>query len=275
VYDPATYLAATKRAAVESGLRRAVERSQFDVLFQPIVALDTGRVVGAEALVCWRHPSRCELLPAEFLAIAEKTGLIVQIGAQVLDRVCGELGACISAGPEFRHMAVNLSGRQLESPGMVAQVRNALARHAADPSLLVLEVTESIALDEEGPTLDRLRALKELGVRIAIDDFGTGYSSLSYLRRLPVDILKIDRSFMTSIADSPDAVAVARTVVELARTLRLAVVVEGIEQRAQEVVVRDLGCDFAQGFHFSKPLRASELEDLLALQHAKRMRAVS
>ncbi len=275
VYDPATYLAATKRAAVESGLRRAVERSQFDVLYQPIIALDGGRVIGAEALVRWRHPSRGEVPPAEFLAIAEKTGLIIQIGAQVLDRVCAELRTCADAHPSFQAMTVNISGRQLESEALVGQVRDAVAKHGADSSLLILEVTESIALDEDGPTLDRLRALKQLGVRIAIDDFGTGYSSLAYLRRLPVDILKIDRSFIENIADSEDAVAVARTIVDLAKTLRLSVVAEGIEHRAQEAVVRELGCDFAQGFLFAKPLKSSDLRDLLALQDTQGLRAVS
>jgi diguanylate cyclase (GGDEF)-like protein/PAS domain S-box-containing protein len=275
VYDPATYLAATKRAAVESGLRRAVERGQFDVLYQPIIALDTTKVIGAEALVRWRHPSRGEIPPAEFLGIAEKTGLILQIGTQVLDRVCGELRTCADAYPSFRTMTINVSGRQLESAALVGQVRDALAKHGANPSLLVLEVTESIALDEDGPTLDRLRALKQLGVRIAIDDFGTGYSSLAYLRRLPVDILKIDRSFIENLADTPDAVAVARTIVDLAKTLRLTVVAEGIEHRAQEAVVRELGCDLAQGFLFAKPLKPGELRDLLALQHAQGLRAVS
>jgi diguanylate cyclase (GGDEF)-like protein/PAS domain S-box-containing protein len=261
VYDEALRIRNVHRLDTEAGLRRALERDQLEVWLQPIVDLRTRRVDGVEALVRWRHPDRGVLGPAEFLPVAEEAGLLVGLGRRVLERTC-ELMTTWSPPPEelgglqWRpepSFAVNLSEQELADPRLVPELVACLSRSGADPGRLVLEITEGALMRDVHRSAATLRAVKELGVRVAVDDFGTGYSSLSYLRRFPVDVLKVDRSFVAGLgADEADE-AVTAAVVRLAHTLGLDAVAEGVETAAQHHRLLVLGCDLAQGFGFAGP----------------------
>jgi len=257
---------ALTRLRLEEDLRVAVAElmnggeSPFAVVFQPIVALDTHRVVSAEALVRWHHPRRGLISPEEFIPVAEDTGLIVPLGLWVLNQACAAAATWpISADDSEIGVSVNLSGRQLQEASIVDDVRGVLALTGLAPERLTLEITESVVMRDTSQTLDQLRALKTLGLRLAVDDFGTGYSSLSYLRQFPVDVLKIDKSFIDGIARGGDGAALARTIVALADTLQLRTVAEGIEDGAQHSALRGLGCALGQGFLFARPMTHREL----------------
>jgi diguanylate cyclase (GGDEF)-like protein/PAS domain S-box-containing protein len=257
-----------ERLELKSELRRALEGRQLLLHYQPIILLRTGQIVGLEALVRWRHPTRGLVPPAEFIPIAEETGLIVPFGRWVLDETCQQLRAW-----HLRHPAqpplwasVNLSVRQLQSPSLLDDVRLALAKSGLQPTDLVLEITESVLMDDIEQMAAQLRALKESGVRLAIDDFGTGYSALGYLRRLPVDMLKIDKQFVDDIDSDSEQARLAAAVVRLGRTLQLQVIAEGIEQSPQSERLRELRCTLGQGFHYSPPLSPEGIETLLAKQ---------
>jgi diguanylate cyclase (GGDEF)-like protein/PAS domain S-box-containing protein len=258
-YDPAAHLAAARRLVLEGELRRAVERKQFVLVYQPISDLRTGDIVGTEALIRWNHPTRGLVNPVEFISLLETTGLIEPVGLWVVGEAVRQMAAWSTHLPGLRWTAVNVSSAQLRSDAFHDRVRDSLAEHHLDPGRLTLEVTEGLALDDSPQTVARLEALRALGCEIAIDDFGTGYSSLSYLRRLPIDKLKIDRSLVDGVGPDAEATAVARAIVDLARTLHLTTVAEGIEQPHQADALRELGCDLGQGYLFAKPLGAIEL----------------
>ncbi|MCU1498979.1 MAG: diguanylate cyclase domain, partial [Acidimicrobiales bacterium] len=257
----------TAMARLELGqdLRRAIQEEQFLCHYQPIVDLVSGRIVALEALVRWRHPERGLLNPAEFIGLAEATGGINQIGAHVLRTATAHAASWRRRGevPAELELHVNLSGRQLEEPDLVSQVRCALERAGFPAHLLVLEITESVAVDMGARHLERLVALQSLGVRLAIDDFGTGYSSLNYLRALPVEVLKIDRAFAQSIDGTTDPILL-EAIVKLGHSLGIEVVAEGIERPDQVTTLRRLGCRRAQGYLFWRPIPHDEVPGLLA-----------
>ena len=246
--------------------------AELRVEYQPIVALDDERIVGAEALVRWAHPTRGLTSPAHFIPLAEATGLVVPLGRWVLRTACRQAaewqratdsmdGASGSAAP---YVSVNLSGRQLEDASLVDEVAAALADAGLEPERLLLEITESVLMQRADAALRTLHALRALGVRLAIDDFGTGYSSLAYLRRFPVDVLKIDKAFIDGVARDASDAALARGIVGLASTLGLHCVAEGIEQAAQATRLREAGCGYGQGFLFARPLAAHAVTALIA-----------
>jgi EAL domain-containing protein (putative c-di-GMP-specific phosphodiesterase class I) len=253
-------------------------REQFTVHFQPIVRLEDESVVGVEALARWNHPTRGPLPPATFIPIAESSGLIVPLGAWVLREAChaGQRWATArraSTDAPPLTLTVNLSGRQLQAPGLMDDVAAALAESGLDPASLVLEITESVIMQQTEANLLTLHALKALGIRLAIDDFGTGYSSLSYLQRFPIDILKIDKSFVDGLSRGGSDAALARTIIALGDTLALRCIAEGVEDDAQRTHLQALGCDYAQGFFFARPMPSSEIDALV--QHGMRALAPS
>lgn len=264
-FEPSMNVDAVERLALESELRHALARDELRLHFQPEVDLASGRLVGAEALVRWDHPQRGWLLPGAFVPLAEETDLIVELGRWVLRAACRQGRAWQDACPGGPFMiSVNLSARQLQQPDLVTTVAAALADTGLPAAALRLEITESVVVQEAQFTLDTLRALKALGVQLAIDDFGTGYSSLSYLTRLDVDVLKIDRAFISGTASGRRAMSVVGTIVSLAHALELAVTAEGIETAEQFAWVQALGCDAAQGYHVARPVDAATLDARLA-----------
>ncbi len=270
-YDPAAHLASAKRLVLENELRRAVDRRQFVLAYQPITSLLTGEIVGSEALIRWNHPTRGIVPPGEFISVLESTGLIEPVGRWVVGEACRQAAQWERALPTLGWTSVNVSAAQLRSDEFYSCVRDALATHGLCPSRLTLEVTESLALDDAVGTVERLTALRGLGVQIAVDDFGTGYSSLSYLRRLPIDKLKIDRAFVDGLGSDPEATAVARAIVELAKGLHLVTIAEGIEHRHQAETLVALGCELGQGYLFARPLQAADLAALVAGRRAASM----
>ncbi len=264
-YQPEMHAAATARLALRGDLERAMDRGEFFLVYQPIVCLDDNRPRGVEALVRWRHPERGIVNPTEFVPLAEETGLIVKLGRWVLDEACGQAHQWDVSGvvPPFS-INVNVSARQLQEPDFVDQVRRTLEASQLPASRVTLEFTESLLLRDTELTISTLHSLKALGVRLAIDDFGTGYSSLSYLRRLPIDELKIDASFIAGVSSEPDQMAVVRSIVELAETLHLETVAEGIEDFAQLEALRGLSAQMGQGFVFAEPLEAGQVASMLS-----------
>ncbi len=268
LFSPELRARATARLALEQDLRRALEGGEVVVHYQPEVDLATGRLVGVEALARWRHPQRGLLPPAEFIALAEETGLIVPLGRQVLAAACRQARAWQQALPRDPPLliCVNLSPRQFAHPDLVGDVRRALGASGLARGSLGLEITESVAMGAAEATLATLRALKALGVTLELDDFGTGYSSLAYLQRFPLDRLKLDRSFVRGLGRDPGSGAIVRAVLTLARALGLGVTAEGVETTAQATMLRELGCDLGQGYLFAPPLPADELEARLLCQ---------
>jgi diguanylate cyclase (GGDEF)-like protein/PAS domain S-box-containing protein len=262
-YEPEMHQAALNRLELEADLRRAVAANELVVHYQPIVSIAERKVSALEALVRWHHPVRGLVLPNEFIPVAEDTGLIVDIGRFVLREACREASEWRRAGNEFT-IAVNLSARQLSAVDLVSDVANVLETTGLLPSALTLEITESVLIKDPETAVRRLRELKALGVRLAIDDFGTGYSSLSSLRALPVDSLKIDKTFIDGLSDGAEAIGVVHAIIRLARTLNLDTVAEGVEHGAQFDELEALGCRQFQGFCFSKPVPSDEVPDLFA-----------
>jgi diguanylate cyclase (GGDEF)-like protein/PAS domain S-box-containing protein len=249
----------------ESALRRAIERREFEAFYQPIVALDTGGVIGIEALVRWRHPERGLVSPAEFIPLAEETGLIVAIDRWMLWEACGQLRRWDERFPDHPPISigVNVSGVHLAQADFVAQVEAILTETGIDPERLCLEITESTLVAHTGVAAAALNRLHDLGVRIVLDDFGVGYSSLNYLRQFPIDSVKIDRSFTDDAAVSGTSMAIVRAIISLAHALDIQTVAEGIEHGAQVPILRDAGCDYGQGYFFSCPMPAAEAEHYL------------
>jgi len=265
VYDAGMRTVAVERLALENDLRQALDRKEFRLEYQPVIELETGRVVGFEALLRWDHPEFGVLPPDRFIPITEENGLIVPIGRWVLGEATRTAARWQKKFGTQRHvtMAVNVSGRQLASSDLVADVADALARSGLTPSSLVLEMTETVLISDPTAAAERLHELRRLGVRLAIDDFGTGYSSLSYLRHFPVDILKIDRSFVHTITEREKVPAIVRGLLDLGRTLQLETVAEGVELDFQRKQLREENCDLAQGFLFARPLPPEDAELLL------------
>jgi diguanylate cyclase (GGDEF)-like protein/PAS domain S-box-containing protein len=263
LYTPAMNATAVERLALENSLRKALARDELELVYQPLLDLGTGRVHGVEALLRWRHPERGLLLPSEFIPLAEVTGLILPIGPWVLRTACGRARVWQDLGHPHLTVAVNLSARQFQQPDLVAQVKRALEETGLAPRCLDLEITETNAMSNAEATIHTLRELKTLGVRISIDDFGIGYSSLSYLKRLPIDTLKIDQSFVRDITSDPDDAAIATAVIALAHTLKLRVVAEGVETQEQLAFLAARHCDRMQGYLFSRPLPSQECGEFL------------
>ncbi|MDQ3972933.1 MAG: EAL domain-containing protein, partial [Actinomycetota bacterium] len=261
-FRPSMYAAVLERLEAIEQLQVAVERGELTLHYQPVVALDSGRIVGVEALVRWQHPERGLVPPAGFIPLAEETDLIVPLGSWVLREACRQLGRWRERHRSDLSVSVNVSGRQLGA-AMVADVAAALAETGLDPAALVLEITESVLMADPPGSLQTLRRLRALGVRIAVDDFGTGYSSLSRLREFPVHQLKIDRSFVGDISAAGESVPLVASILVMADSLGLEVVAEGVETVQQLAYLQRHGCDHAQGHLLSSPLNAEQFEELL------------
>jgi diguanylate cyclase (GGDEF)-like protein/PAS domain S-box-containing protein len=264
LFQPSMHSAALARLSLKGDLERALERDEFVLLYQPIMRLGSGQLSGVEALVRWNHPRRGLISPLDFIPLAEETGLIVPLGRWVLEQACRQAVTWDAAGATSLTMSVNVSGRQVQEPGFVDEVAAVLAGTALPPQRLTLEFTESVLMRDANATAGMLAQLKALGVRLAIDDFGTGYSSLSYLRRFPIDVLKIDASFVAAMSSGSDQTALVRSIVKLGETLHLETVAEGIEQPAQLSDLRSLGADLGQGYFFARPLSADDVSAMLA-----------
>ena len=265
LFEPAMEAEARSRHALEHDLRVALERGEFNLVFQPQVRLASSELTGFEALLRWRHPSRGLVSPAEFIPLAEETGLIVPIGEWVLRNAC----ATAASWPDVT-VAVNLSPVQFRARGLVALVTNALAEAGLPPQRLELEVTETALLDDSEATVSILHQLRTLGVRISLDDFGVGYSSLSYLRKFPFDCIKIDRSFVGTLVESPESVAIVRTIASLGAVLGVETTAEGVETIEQLDFVRECGCTAVQGYYFGRPCPASDVSHTIATLNAVR-----
>lgn len=270
VFNKKMHDEAMSRIQLHSDLRRAVENQEFDIGYQPIISLATGRLSGFEVLVRWYHPERGAVNPADFISHAEETGLIVELGKWVLERSSRQLREWFDEGlgsPDLA-VSVNVSKRQVAEPGLVDEVARILKASGLAGRNLKLEITESVIMENPDSITEVLERLKELEVEIHMDDFGTGYSSLSYLHRFPLDVLKIDRAFMSTMGANNDYADVVNTVVTMAHTLNMQVTVEGVETRDQLAQLIQLGCDFAQGFLFSRPITAEEARKLIVKEPA-------
>jgi EAL domain-containing protein (putative c-di-GMP-specific phosphodiesterase class I) len=261
-FDPAMHARATQQLRFSQDLARALENRELVVYYQPSIDLARAKLEGVEALVRWRHRELGLLSPDLFIPIAEQNGLIVPIGRWVLEQACEQAVAWRAELPPENPfvMEVNVSGRQLNHESLIPDVRSILANSGLAPEGLVLEVTESVLMNDIDLVIGRLRELKELGVSIAIDDFGTGFSSLAYLRQLPIDILKIDKSFVDAAsAGDPGGDAILRAILDLSAGLHLRTIAEGVEEASQAQHVKALGCQSAQGFLYSRPMPPGEL----------------
>jgi EAL domain-containing protein (putative c-di-GMP-specific phosphodiesterase class I) len=261
------------RLQLETDLRGALERGEFRNFYQPIVSLDSGQIVGFEALLRWQHPTRGLIGPEEFILVAEETGLIRELGWWNLQEASRQVSEW-RTGPNGHHdliISVNLSAKQFLQPNLVADIRKLLHDLSLSPDALKLEITESAVMADPSAAVEMLQQIKSIGIRLAIDDFGTGYSSLSYLHRFPLDTLKIDRSFIRDMQVGGEGMEIARTILPMANNLRLDVVAEGVETIEQVALLKQLHCNYAQGYYFSKPLSAEGTTALLREEPAWQM----
>ena len=263
LFQPGMRRAVESHVELQKDLGLAVERDEFFLMYQPIFKIDTGAVVGVEALLRWQHPIRGVIMPDDFIPVLEESELILAVGRQVLHQACRQAAECHRAGYDLS-MSVNLSPRQLDSPGIVSDITDALETSGLGPHHLVVEIPESTLMRDPASTVARMSKLKSLGISVAVDDFGTGYSSLAYLRRFPVDIVKIDRSFIASMASSERSSALIHSLIQLGKSLGLDTVAEGIEEQQQLEQLRDEQCDTGQGFLYAKPLSSQELAAFLS-----------
>lgn len=265
IFDQKMHVRAVTRLQLETDLRFAIERNEFELYYQPIIKLDSATLDGFEALVRWNHPQRGLVPPNEFIPIAENTGLIIPMTVQILHSACTQIVEWQQTFDTARHLtiAVNLSGKHFGHPALVEQITTVVSETGIDPANLKLELTESAVMENAETAILMLKQIKETGVRISIDDFGTGYSSLSYLHRFPIDLLKVDRSFVSAMEENTENGEIVRTVIALAKALNLKVVAEGIESIHQFHQLRVLGCEYGQGYLFSKPLPVGDIARLL------------
>ena len=268
-YDPHMRVALMAQLDMQAKLQVAVGHAELELNYQPIVELKTGVIVGFEALLRWRHPQRGIIAPAEFIPIAEATGMILGIGRWALEQACQQLARWRQLEPALT-MNVNVSVHQLRDRGFPADLGQVLLDTHLPGHALTLEISESVLIDDEELTIDSLRRLKEMGVTIALDDFGTGYSSLGYLQKFPIDILKIDRSFVSGAASESGGAQLIRTIIELGRAYDLDVVAVGIENEAQRSWLLDLGCHRGQGYRFGRPTDAAGVDAQLAARGVSR-----
>jgi diguanylate cyclase (GGDEF)-like protein len=262
LFDERMQARSVARSEIEQELNRAVERQEFQVVYQPQIEVRSGTVYGVEALTRWDHPERGVVEPAEFLALAEETGLIVPIGAQVLRSACRRAQSWQAAAPMLK-VAVNLSRPEFRRPELIRVVEQALAESGADPASLCLEITERVAMEDLDATLDKLTALKTLGVKLSLDNFGADEGSLGTLKRLPVDFLKLDRSLVAGLGDDPDIAAIVACLIDLASELGMTTVAEGVESADRLGALRKMGCDLAQGDYLSRARPADAISELL------------
>ena len=267
IYEPHMHAAALNRLDLRADLQRALDNGEFALHYQPIVSMTTGAVVGVEALVRWQHPTRGLVAPDQFIPLAEETGLVVPLGLWVLEQACRQVAAWSTVSPELS-VSVNVSQRQLRRGEFGAEVGAVLASTGIEPSRIALEITESAIMADVGSTIERLHALKSLGVRVAVDDFGTGYSSFSWLRQLPVDVLKIDKEFVDELGRRDRGGFLVAAIIDLAHNLGLRTVAEGIERPTQLARLKDLRCDLGQGYHVGRPMPPEQVIDLLAVERA-------
>ena len=262
-YDESLRKTLMDKLELQSEIRNAIEDKAFEVYFQPQIELATEKIIGFEALVRWNHPEKGVILPSEFIPVAEESGLIVPLGEYVLRESCKRLKKWQDEGFVKQVLAVNLSARQFKDRDFMQKVVNIIQETEIEPSQLEFEITESMALDDLDYAIETLRKLKELGVSFALDDFGTGYSSLNYLKRLPVNQLKIDKSFMDKVLEDHSDQKIVETIIALAQALNLVVIAEGVECVEQADFLKAVSCDKAQGYLYSKPVRETELRTFL------------
>ncbi len=259
IFDPSMNAYAVRRLELETRLRQALERRELILHYQPVVSLATGEITGMEALVRWQYPGQGIISPGEFIPLAEETGLILPIGHWVLEEACRQArqwqtSRTFAASARLFTVNVNLSAKQFAQPTLIAEIAQVLRETGVDPGGITLEITESVMMDDAEATALTLRKLKALGVRLAMDDFGTGYSSLSYLKRFPMDILKIDKSFVDGLGHDEDDTTIVRAIISLGRALGVSLVAEGVETVGQIAALQALGCEVGQGFYFAQPL---------------------
>ena len=264
MFDTAMHERAVALLQLDHGLRRALERKEFRLHYQPIVSLETAELIGFEALLRWEHPERGLVPPAEFIPLAEETRLIIPIGRWVLEEACRQARAWEAQFGADLPVSVNLSGRQLSQPDLVDQITQILQEFSLEGRSLKLEITESVIMENIELVISMLQQLKALGIQSHMDDFGTGYSSLSYLHHLPIDVLKIDRSFVSGTHSGVEKPEVVRTIMTIARDLDIDAIAEGIETAEQLAQLRALGCKYGQGYLFSKPLDSEAAGRLIA-----------
>ncbi len=262
-FEPDMNALAVQRHSIEASLRRALEHREFVLHYQPKINLQSGAIVGLEALIRWQHPERGMLLPAEFVSIAEDCGLILPIGRRVLHEACLQAQAWLQAGLPLTSVAVNASALEFRSRDFIESIRAILEDTGLEPRYLELELTESVLMQDAEFTHSMLHELSDLGIKLAIDDFGTGYSSLSYLRQFPIDTLKIDRSFVDRMISSPDDATIVRAVISMGKNLNLRVIAEGVETQEQYAFLLAQDCDEGQGYYFGRPMAAEALAPLL------------
>jgi EAL domain-containing protein (putative c-di-GMP-specific phosphodiesterase class I) len=259
----------SERLQIEADLRKGLERDEREVHYQPFFSLDQQHIVGAEALVRWRHPTNGLISPATFIPIAEETGLILPLGRYVLDKACWQARSIRDQLDVDLPISVNLSPRQFSESRLPAHVAAALDAAGLPAELLILEITESVVMKDLSGAREVMSKLDRLGVRLAIDDFGTGHSSLAYLKQFPVREVKVDRTFVQGVADSPVDLAIVRAIIDLADAMGITAVAEGVETKDQAAALAMIGCPVGQGFYFSQPLRAQEFSELLTHHFAR------
>ncbi len=264
IYSREMNASSAERVALESALRHAVTRDELFLQYQPVVDSEAGRIVGVEALVRWQHPERGLIPPDRFIPIADESGLIVEIGAWVLAKACAQMRAWHDQGFSGLTIAVNVSAVQFGQPRLLEVVSRTLEASGLDPRCLMLEITEGVLMKDAETAVGMLRALKNMGVKIAVDDFGTGYSSLTYLKRFPIDVLKIDRSFVRDLVEDEDDAAIVRAIIALAKSLHLTTVAEGVETAEQASLLRIQAVERFQGYYFSRPLSDEKISEKLA-----------
>lgn len=263
IFDVKMHDQAIKRLTLETDLRNAIDRQEFMVYYQPIIDILNGdRLIGFEALVRWQHPTRGMVSPMDFVVIAEETGLIIALDSWIFHEACHQLvkwKAKFASSHDLK-MSINLSAQDIRNPNLLTDIDRILAKTGLDGKSITLEITESMLIEDINQTIDLLSQIKARNIQVSIDDFGTGYSSLNYIHRLPADYLKIDRSFVNQMQEASRNYQIVRTIIALGNQIGLAVVAEGIETSGQLQILRDLGCQFWQGYLFSQPLSVQDIE---------------